>query len=56
MLREWRLNGLYNKQQKYSANGTESLPNVVPEVSVVKVTGSRSVTRSRSVTGTKVIK
>lgn len=50
MLWEWRLNGLYKEQQKYSANGIESLPNVVPEVSVVKVTGSRSVT------GTEVIK
>lgn len=51
MLWEWRLNGLYDEQQKYLANGTESLPNVLPEVSVLTVTGSRSVT-----TGTEAIK
>lgn len=41
---------MYNEQQKHLANGTESLPNVVPDVSVLTVTGSRSVT------GTEVIK
>lgn len=41
---------MYNEQQKYLANCTESLPNVVSDVSVLTVPGSRSVT------GTEVIK
>lgn len=39
-----------NEQQNHLANCTEPLPNVVPDVSVLRVTGSRSVT------GTEVIK
>lgn len=41
---------MYNEQQRHLVNDTESLPNVVPGVSVLRVTGSRSVT------GTEVIK
>lgn len=46
----------YTISSKRTRRMAQSLPNVVPEVSVVKVTGSTSVTGSRSVTGTKVMK
>jgi hypothetical protein len=48
---KWRcLNGLYSDQENIWHNSTGLLPNVAPEVSVLRVTGSRVVTGSKSVT------